>query len=69
LNGKVIDITQTDRPPPLSFNQQLMMFATGDMKSDMKKKVAQEEENFEIAFLGWLTDTEKNVVSLCVEVE
>jgi len=68
LNGEVIDNTKTDRPPPLSFNQQLMMFATGDMKSDMKKKVAQEEEIFEVSFLEWLTDTEKNVVLLCRQV-
>lgn len=68
LNGEVIDNTKTDRPPPLSFNQQLMMFATGDMKSAMKKKVAQEEESFEIAFLEWLTDSEKTVALLCLQV-
>ena len=44
------------------------MFATGDLKSNMKKKVAQQEEDFEIEFLQWLSKTEKNVVLLCLEI-
>ena len=63
LNGEIIDNTRADHAAPLSFDDRLILLATGSRQND-RNRVHAAEEMFEVQFLQWIDLKMRTMASL-----